>query len=77
MADATYQTKVYDKLGGNQMVVASGGSINVETGGQILANGTQAGAIADTTGSYTMTQMSTTVNSILVALRGAGVIASA
>ncbi|WP_431861385.1 hypothetical protein [Azospirillum sp.] len=51
MADGTYQTKVYDKLGGDQMVVASGGSINIETGGKILANGTQASAIVSLTDS--------------------------
>lgn len=79
MADATYQTKVYDKLGGDQMVVASGGSINVETGGQILANGTQAAAITDvaTAGSATAAANATAINSILAALRGAGIIASA
>lgn len=46
MADATYQPLVYKNTGGNQLVVASGGAINVETGGKILANGTQASAIA-------------------------------
>lgn len=74
---SSYNSKVHMDQGGAQLSVESGGTINMETGGKVLANGTQAGAIADTTGSYTMTQMSTTVNSILVALRGAGVIASA
>lgn len=39
MADDTYQTKVYDKQGGDEMVVASGGSITIESGGSIT--GTQ------------------------------------
>lgn len=36
MADATYQPKVYRKQGGDELVVASGGTITVEDGG-ILA----------------------------------------
>lgn len=35
MADATYQPKVYVKQGGDELVVADGGRINVEAGGQI------------------------------------------
>lgn len=35
MADSTYQTKVYEKQGGNEWVVASGGKITVEPGGTI------------------------------------------
>lgn len=45
MADPTYGPKVYTKQGGEQQVVASGGSINIETGGKILANGTQGAAM--------------------------------
>lgn len=37
MADATYQPKVYNKLGGDELVVASGGAITVESGGAINA----------------------------------------
>lgn len=33
MADATYCPKVYRKLGGDEMVIASGGAITVEAGG--------------------------------------------
>jgi hypothetical protein len=36
MADATYGPKVYKKTGGNEMVVASGGTITEEPGGAIL-----------------------------------------
>ncbi len=49
MADETYQPKVYMKQGGDEQVVASGGAINIETGGAIKANGTQAGASANLT----------------------------
>lgn len=80
MADSTYSPKVYNKQGGEELVVASGGKVNVETGGQIVANGTQAGAIANitVTGTYATddTPIETAVNSILAALRGAGIIAS-
>lgn len=45
MADATYQPKVYRKSGGDTIVVASGGALDIETGGKILANGTQGAAL--------------------------------
>ena len=35
MVDATYQPKVYRKDGGNTQVVASGGKIELETGGDL------------------------------------------
>ena len=38
-ADVTYITKIQQRNGGDMLAVASGGSINVETGGQILLNG--------------------------------------
>jgi len=59
MADATYQPKVYLKQGGDELVVASGGAINVETGGAIKANGTQASAIASLTDGTTGTASDT------------------
>lgn len=49
MADATYSPAVYRKQEGDELVVASGGAINVESGGAIQAAGTQASAIADLT----------------------------
>lgn len=56
MADATYQPKVYMQQGGNVQVVASGGKIKVETGGQIVPDsGTQASAITNLTDSTTGT----------------------
>lgn len=45
MADNTYQPKVYKKSGGDQLVVASGGSINLETGALILVDGAQPAAL--------------------------------
>lgn len=36
MVDTTYQTKVYEKQGGAEIVVASGGQVTVESGGKIL-----------------------------------------
>lgn len=45
MADTSYQSLVYRKQGGNELIVASGGKITVEPGGQILdESGTAAGA---------------------------------
>lgn len=35
MPDGTYQTKVYEKQGGDEIVVASGGKITVESGGLV------------------------------------------
>lgn len=45
MADTTYQPKVYHKQGGDELVVASGGILNIETGGIVKANGTQGAAL--------------------------------
>ncbi|WP_407122760.1 hypothetical protein [Bradyrhizobium sp. STM 3561] len=46
MADNTYTTKVYETDGGNTLVIANGGKIKIETGGQIVPNsGTQAAAL--------------------------------
>ncbi|HXG36527.1 MAG TPA: hypothetical protein VNL15_06135 [Dehalococcoidia bacterium] len=55
MADATYQPKVYMKQGGDEQVVASGGQINIETGGKFVKNGTQEAALTaqDTTITHT------------------------
>lgn len=45
MADATYGPKVYNKQGGDELVVASGGVVNVETGGVFKVDGTQPAAL--------------------------------
>lgn len=90
MADATYQPKVYIKQGGTELVVASGGKLTVETGGIFAANGgTQASAITDASEAHALNStfsdteaeaalnaLGGTVNDILAALRGAGIIAN-
>ncbi len=59
MTDNTYQSKIYEKQGGEELVVASGGKITVEAGGEIdvsagtLTPGTT--AIAD--GAVTMAKL--------------------
>lgn len=46
MADATYQPKVYSKQGGDTFIVASGGTLDVESGGALKIAGTQVNATA-------------------------------
>jgi hypothetical protein len=41
MADATYGPKVYHKAGGDELVVASGGTLTIETGGSVVNNGAE------------------------------------
>jgi len=81
----SYQGKVYRKQGGDSLVVASGGTIQVLTGGKIVPNsGTQAAHIADASaisGGDAPTEaehnaLITKLNSVLAALRGAGILAS-
>lgn len=66
----TYNAKVVFPQGGEAM--------DVRTGGKVLANGTQASAITNvaTAGSATAAGNATAINSILAALRGAGIIAT-
>lgn len=45
MADSSFKSKVYRKQGGDEMVVASGGEINIEPGGIITNDGTQGAAL--------------------------------
>lgn len=42
MADATYGPKVYHKQGGDELVVASGGTLTVESGGLLSVAGVNA-----------------------------------
>lgn len=53
-ADTTYQSKVYRKQGGEELVVADGGKITVESGGEIdlkiLTNGAPGAGISGGTG---------------------------
>jgi len=62
MADATYQPKVYMQQDGDVQVVKSGGEINIETGGTISADGTQASAIAQMTNTSTESANDAMVN---------------
>lgn len=82
MAD-DYVGKVHGN-GPDQLVVESGGSINVVAGGKILDDGTQAAHIADVaalTGGEAPTEaefnaLAVKFNSVLAALRGAGILAT-
>lgn len=74
MADPTYVTKVYETDGGNTLVVASGGKIKIETGGQIVPNsGTQASAIASPTSDSVGTKAA--IDAIIAAIKAAGITA--
>ncbi|TPL36738.1 hypothetical protein [Mesorhizobium sp. B2-4-8] len=57
MADNSYAPKVYNKVGGNELVVASGGKITIETGGAIIlptADPHIVGALWNSAGTITM-----------------------
>jgi hypothetical protein len=45
MSDATYSPRVYKKQGGNEMVVANGGTLTVEAGGVLSMSGILTGLI--------------------------------
>lgn len=78
MADTTYTPLVYTAQGGSQQVIASGGSIKVETGGKILPNsGTQASNIAaiTTTGTFS-TGICAKIEAIRAAVQGVGITAA-
>ena len=79
MADGTYIPKVYRTPGGDSQVVASGGSIKIETGGKILPNsGTQAANIVAATGGATgaVFNLQTKFNSLLAACKAVGILAT-
>lgn len=76
MADATYTPLVYMKQGGSELVVASGGEINVESGGAITNDGTQASHIANLATGATNAQIATAFNTLLVAIEGVGILAT-
>ena len=91
MSDSTYQAKVYEKQGGDEIVVANGGKITVEAGGEIdvsagtLTPGTTAIADAAVTaaklapGAATLPKIDTTGIKCLGAVgkNGAGAVALA
>jgi hypothetical protein len=76
----SYQPLVYREQGAAKLVVASGGEIDVKTGGKILADGTQAAFVADvaTTGTYADDDdaIVAAINDIKAALVGAGIMAA-
>lgn len=77
MADPTYSPLVYSKQGGDELVVASGGEVNVESGGKITADGTQASNIASitTTGTFS-TGICAKIEAIRAAVEGVGITAT-
>ena len=86
----SYNAKIYQPQGADQLIVAdggtiviqdggileveSGGEISIASGGKITAAGTQANHIADITNEATGTQIATAVNAILAALEGVGIL---
>lgn len=83
-----YNAKVHSN-GPDRMVIESGGTIDVLSGGKILAAGTQASTIANAKADYTTGDLDAEaeviaavnaangkINSIIAALKGAGIIAS-
>jgi hypothetical protein len=71
-----FSSKVHNSLGGDTLVVESGGAVQVLTGGKIVTNsGTQAAAIANITPATDGTSAGTALNLVLAALRGVGIIA--
>lgn len=66
MVDATYGPKVYHKVGGDELVVASGGKITVETGGSIVGADTVTGLLATAAELNRAADVSTRVVSLAV-----------
>lgn len=79
MADRAYTPGIYRKIGGDQLVVASGASILMETGGKILPNsGTQAATIAalsSASGTFIPAERAK-FNLVLTALKNVGILAT-
>lgn len=79
-----YSPKVYRENGGDRLTVESGGDINFISGGKILDDEVQASAITDEAGTadgtYSANEQTminnykAKMNSVLAALRGAGII---
>ncbi len=85
-----FSCKVHKESGGNELHVESGGILDIKTGGILAANGTQAATItdasvahalnstfSDTEAEAALNALGVKVNSILAALKGAGIIALA
>ena len=65
---ADYNTKVYHKQGGDELVVASGGVLNLEAGAIIAAAGTQGAALTAQLPTITITDAAGTPDYALSAL---------
>lgn len=63
MADQTYQTKIYEEQGGNTLVVAAGGAINID-GGALQYGGTPQDAVKS--GAYTAVAGDATAHSAAI-----------
>lgn len=64
MPDTTYNSKVYEKQGGDEMIVASGGKITEESGGAILGRSvlnSYAGDIGTAGSSFVVTPFAGTI----------------
>ncbi|GEM_PF-4922173 len=83
-ADATYQTKNYEKQGGDTWVI--GGTLDIE-GGKIVNAGTQAGSVATVSAAnsfnatYNNVEVenavnanATAINALIAALQGVGIL---
>ena len=59
MPDLSYQPKTYRAQNGDTFVVASGGAIDIETGGMLKVNGTQGAALTTQLTTLTHTEPGT------------------
>lgn len=77
MTDSTYTPLVYTEQGGATLTVASGGNIDIEAGGKITDDGTQAANVAaiTTTGTFS-TGICAKIEAIRAALIGVGILAT-
>lgn len=68
MVDNTYQPKVYETDGGNRLVVASGGTIDIQTGGTMTVDGADvthavaAGSVAGLAAGYKLARGEVTLD---------------
>ena len=76
MTDATYSPKVYRTDGGDEQVIASGGELNIESGGKITDAGTQASHLANLATAASNADIATAFNTLLLAVEGVGILAT-
>lgn len=78
MADGTYTPKVYRAAGGDSLVVASGGTVKMETGAKLVPNsGTQAANIAAIAATGTFAAgIATKIEAMRVAMMNVGILAT-